>query len=396
MFFSVSQYARSNFSNHYQFGEFFIDTDAGWQVYESANHAVLYKGYVDSGPLVDALPLIVAQTEPKLLGNFCAFVFDTVTGTVKIKTDPYRSFPMYVDPGQEITNLTPHACTAWTDSLIEIRKDFEIVESKFDVIGDIDSTELTTEQATEQIDAILSHKIKKFLSYNTLPIKIFLSGGVDSALVYSYIQKYTNQYEMVNYEHIDFDQFWLENSGTLKNFWGYQQIHHWQDPCVLASGSPGDEFMLRSPMTADLFLQYHGSSIPKLLSQPEWQQCLHYSYFNQDKNKKFFTSNHMDLNCSRGQLIHNLCNILLNDWQHWHLGNTLTWTPLRDLEIIKVLLRLPVASAVGQIMNSDISIALIEKNQPGLSAIISDQKNSGNVLKNLSRLYFSNLKNCDV
>jgi hypothetical protein len=35
-------------------------------------------------------------------------------------------------------------------------------------------------------------------------------------------------------------------------------------------------------------------------------------------------------------------------------------------------------------MNSDISKALIEQNSPGLSRLISDQKNAGNALSNLT------------
>jgi hypothetical protein len=56
---------------------------------------------------------------------------------------------------------------------------------------------------------------------------------------------------------------------------------------------------------------------------------------------------------------------------------------LRDLDIIKLLLRLPPEQALGQIMNSNISKQLIERNQAGLTRVISDQKNSGNSLKNL-------------
>jgi hypothetical protein len=37
-------------------------------------------------------------------------------------------------------------------------------------------------------------------------------------------------------------------------------------------------------------------------------------------------------------------------------------------------------------MNSEISKRLIEKNKPGLSRLISDQKNSGNMLSNLCDL----------
>ena len=82
-----------------------------------------------------------------------------------------------------------------------------------------------------------------------------------------------------------------------------------------------------------------------------------------------------------------LCNIVANDWQHWHLGNTLTWTPLRDLEIFKILLRLPLSHAINQIMNSEFSQFLIERNTPGATRFLSDQKNTGSALKNLNRLF---------
>jgi hypothetical protein len=82
-----------------------------------------------------------------------------------------------------------------------------------------------------------------------------------------------------------------------------------------------------------------------------------------------------------------LCNILANDWQHWHIGNTLTWTPFRDLELFKLFLQLPLDLAQAQIMDSTVSRQLIEQNCPGLTKVISDQKNSGNPLKNLVGLY---------
>jgi hypothetical protein len=74
---------------------------------------------------------------------------------------------------------------------------------------------------------------------------------------------------------------------------------------------------------------------------------------------------------------------VVNDWQHWHLGNTLTWTPFRDLELFKLFLALPYEQAVAQIMNSAVSCELIERNVPGLTQVLSDQKNTGNAMKNL-------------
>jgi hypothetical protein len=143
---------------------------------------------------------------------------------------------------------------------------------------------------------------------------------------------------------------------------------------VLVSGTPGDEFMLRSPVTANQYLLKHGTSIPQLLmTNPD---CLHHAYFS--KHLALFEG-------QQSATAPELCNTVVNDWQHWHLGNTLTWTVLRDLEVLKLLLRVPVESAIGQIINSDLSTKLIERNLPGATAWISDQKNTGAIRKNLTR-----------
>jgi hypothetical protein len=331
------------------------------------------------------LPTIVQQQEPELRGNFCAMVFDPETNTIQIKTDRYRSFPIYITDNEEITNLLPQAWTAWSDRLITIDQHLRVTEEKFNLVGPINLDLITLNQAVDQIDSILAQRVQGFLQHNTLPIKAFLSGGVDSLLVYSYLQRFTDRYEMVKCQHVDYDRFWLMNSGTLKErFWGYSQIHHWTEPCILTSGAPGDEYMLRSPTTSDLLLKFNNIRMVDLLNLPTWQGCLHQEYFRMPKNYGIFEQQQLNPAWDKEMMLWNLCNIVANDWQHWHLGNTLTWTPLRDLEIFKILLRLPLDIQLTQIMNSDISKVLIDRNSPGLSQLISDQKNAGNALRNLT------------
>ena len=387
MFFNVSQQQQSNFSHFYNLGPFCVSTDAGWNAVDLGQYQVVYKGYTDTNTLEASLTQIINSTEPELLGNFCVLVYNSETDTLKIKSDCYRGFPIWFD-SEGVTNLTKKVNTAWTDSLIEIKHDGSVIESKFDLIGNIDTSPVDLDHAVEYIDQLLIEKTQNFLKYNTLPVKTFLSGGVDSLLVYSYLQRFTDSVELVRGEHFEYDKFWLLNSGTIKNnFWGYKQLHHWNQSCVLTSGTPGDEFMLRSPTTADLFLKFHGQSVVELL-ESDWKDCLHYEYFYLPKHYKLFQTQTVDPAWNRKSLLWNLCNIVVNDWQHWHLGNTLTWTPLRDLEIFKTLIRLPVQYALGQIMHSQISKQLIEKNKPGLSRLISNQKNSGNVLSNLCDFYY--------
>jgi hypothetical protein len=246
-----------------------------------------------------------------------------------------------------------------------------VTEHKFDVIG---GTDLVVSNV-DQIDELLINKIQRFLAHNKQPLRVFLSGGVDTLLLYSYVHRLGAEYELVWNLHTDLDEFYLANSSDIKKNWGYRQIHHWQTSCVLASGAPGDEFMLRSPTTANQYLLSHGTSIPEQLAHHP--DCLHRDYFSQ----------YTDLFLGqRAVTTVELCNNVINDWQHWHLGNTVTWTPFRDLELFKLFLALPYDQALGQIMNSSVSRKLIERNVPGLTQVLSDQKNTGNAMRNLRGL----------
>ena len=386
MFFSISHQPKANYSHQYSLGDFNIDTDAGWHEAIVSGCHVLYKGYADSDSLRSLLPAIIESSEPQYTGNFCAICL--VGEQLIIKTDKWRSFPIYIADGQEITNLTAHTTTAWTDSLITINPNLSYIEDKFDSIGNFDFAPLTHQEGVQMIDDILTAKTKSFLEHNTLPIKAFMSGGVDSALTYSYLTKYTSDYTNVVGNYMEWDEFWMKNSGTLQKNWAYKQIHHWTDDCVLTTGSPGDEFMMRSPNTANMYLVTHGTSIPQLNVSEE---NLHYSYYRQAKHLAIFEKHEQDRKdiavLSESGRNYAICNIILNDWQHWHLGKTLTWTPLRDLGIMKILLRMPLTSVKSQIMDSSISKELMERNYPGISSVISDQKNTGNALKNLYKFY---------
>lgn len=365
MFFHIADQHQENYPGHWQLGGFCVSTDPGWSMTIRGNATILYKGYVDSVPIETVLDKIVEQHDPWLFGNFCAIVLHHEH--LHIKSDRYRSFPIYVNP-THINNLIPSEHVAWTDSLLTVHSDWRIQEDKFDlsVSNNLDTS------TVDQIDHLLVNKISAFLANNTLPLRVFLSGGVDTLLLYSYIRRLGAEHQLIWNSHTDLDNFYLANSGDIQKYWGYRQIHHWQESCVLASGAPGDEFMLRSPTTANQYLLNHGTSILEQLTyRPD---CLHRDYFL--KYADLFASQ------TAGDVAE-LCNTVVNDWQHWHLGHTLTWTPFRDLELFKLCLSLPFELAQGQIMDSTVSRELIERNVPGLTQVLSDQKNTGNIMKNL-------------
>lgn len=378
MFFSVSKSAQKNFPYNHRTEHFYVNLDEGW--HQQGN--IWYKGYLDQGCLSDEIPNIVKETEPTHTGNFC--VIRLLDGGVRIHSDRLRSFPLYYN--QALTNLDTSGETIWTDCYVQLNNDLSLTRNWFDPIGPIDETILTLDQVVEQVDRLLSAKVEKFLSQQTMPVKVFLSGGIDTALVFSYVQKYAN-YELVLNSHVDYDYFYLKNHGTLEQFWGYQQIHHWTKPCILASGAPGDEFTARSPTTANLLLMHYGTNIPRLLADSKYDACLHQGYFSKPQYLDLWYQQQAEyVHTSLANTIKKCLNINLNDWQHWHLGQTLTWTPLRDVELFKLFARLKLSDLKEQVMNSVVQKRLIEKNNPKILDYLSTQKNSVNYLENLTAL----------
>ena len=378
MFFSIAKFQQSKYPFQWKLGPFDIGTDAGWQQNISGSTVMLYKGYADSKRLESLLPLLAEQTFPTFTGNFCVLCYDSLTQQLSVKTDVWRGFPIYLHHDR-ITNLDRSTDQIFTNTAITIDSDLAVTKQKISFngsIADVDSISM------DYVDRVLRNKITSYLDQSPGKIRVFLSGGVDTLLVYSYLKNLQADCELVWANHVDFDDFWLANHADLQKNWGYRQIHHWTEPCVLASGAPGDEFMLRSPDTANLFLISRGTSIPELLEK--YPNCLHSEYFNKPETRKIFDRHASETVTSK--ISWQLINNALNDYQHWHIGNTLTWTPLRDLNVLRWFLELPLEQAIGQIMDSEISRALIERNVPGLTRAISDKKNSGNYLSNLRKL----------
>lgn len=383
MFFCISHKVCENYTQHHHLKPFVINVDAGWSLQKVGKFTVVFKGYADGTDLSQSLDTIVAQREPVYTGNYCVFCYDPDNKNITVHTDRYRGFPIFVG-NREVTNLSPTGRTVWTDGLIVINWNLTVDQIEFDVVGNIDLTPLTHSQVVEQVTDILDRRTQQFLTHNKLPLKSYLSGGVDSLLVYSFLKKHGANTELVDYDHLEYDWFWTQNSGSLRQYWGYQQIHHWRKPCILSSGAPGDEFMLRSPSICNQFLLHRGTSIlEQLTATPD---CIHGQYFALPKHVAFYEG-HTPV-ADRIELFKTLCNTIINDWQHWHLGNTLTWTPLRDMEIFKLFLRLELNDALGQIMNSAISVNIIENNWPGLSQVISNHKNIGSLLSNFGEYFY--------
>jgi len=381
MFFHISKTAQPNFPHNHQIGNFVVSLDEGWtHVTDSQNNDIWYKGYLDHAPLQQYAVQISEESIPSHCGNFC--IIKITPTDVSLHTDQLRSFPIWYNYHQGLTNLRDIGALQHADGVVSVNSRLELTHKPFDPIGPIESTILSFDQVIDQIDAILTQKVQEFIAHNKLPLRVFLSGGVDTALLFSYVKKYTSDYELITHAYTEYDYFYLKNHGYLSKFWAYNQIHYWTDNCVLASGAPGDEFTCRNPVTVDQLLRAHGTSFIEVMSDPQFKSSLNYEFFNRGYVEKL--SNITPKKFTLPQAIKNTCEYNINDWQHWHLGKTITWTPFRNIDIFKLTARLPLDQLKRQLMDSSIQLELIRRNDPNLLSVLSAQKNSLNYLENLA------------
>ncbi len=135
-----------------------------------------------------------------------------------------------------------------------------------------------------------------------------------------------------------------------------------------------------------MILKFYNLEIPDLFADST--NFLHYEYFNQEKNLKIWEQQKSLKFDTLTEVINYCLNINYNDWQHWHLGNTLTYTPLRDQRLFYYIAMLDKNSLKEQIMNSVVQKELIRKNDENLLQGLSNQKNKLNGMENLTKLFY--------
>lgn len=383
MFFQIAPQPDYDFTHVRQLNSgLWFSHDDGWRTYNINDCTVYIKGYIEDRLLnLDVVDLITQDPTPKFQGNFIAIIEKGVTLT--ITHDKHRATPLghSTEPFLLTNILTNTTKKLWADRYIRIKNN-ELLEFYFDPYSDKNIVVQDHEQIIEKIHSLLQNKIRNFLEQE-MPIKIFLSGGIDTLTLFSYIKAQTNNFELCNYEHVDFTKFWCNKRHALDQYWGYKQIHLWKEPCVLVTGACGDENLLRSPSTINQMLLNWDLDLLELINKTHY----HYEYLTTEKLKVMYAEQKKNfVKQSYQQLSEQLMNINLHDHQHWHIDNTLTYTPFKDLELLKLMLSLPKDIIIGQMLNAEVSKTLIAKNDPSLLEYLSNQKNR-DTQQNLYPLY---------
>jgi len=370
MFFSLGWTKHKQFSHYYDLPNgMILSTDSGWKIFKDKDQTIIAKGYANTSSLDQ-----VIQSSSK--GNYCAWIVDD--NNASLEHDTVRSFPLYVHNDNSITNLMPSEKQVWADKKVTINKKNKILQ--VDINTPIfDGRILDDKTVVNTIDQTLCETFEKFLTQNTKPLKLFLTDGIDTTTLWCYLDLFTKNYEIVDYEYVKYTDFWRKSKQIAKaNFWGYRFIHMWEDPTVLITGALGDEFFLRGPATMFILPTKHGIDIKNTIIPADYM----YTYVMHTIDD--YMPNTLDV-LSRidtvAEIKQYMYNILSNDHQHWHLDNTLTFTPFKDLTILETIMSADPSLLAQQAKHAEINRQLICLHDPDKLNTISPQKNNG--MKNI-------------
>ena len=152
------------------------------------------------------------------------------------------------------------------------------------------------------------------------------------------------------------------NQKLLETHQPYKQVHLWKDPTVLITGMCGDEYFMRGPHTSAQCLKYHGYNLLERLKESDYM----YYFFNR-KNCTAGILNGIDA-VKQGQSMEevytDIFNRNKNDHQHWHIDNTITFTPFKDTSIMEIILRGRAELLLDNARDAAIEKMLIEKRDP--------------------------------
>lgn len=346
MFFSIATQPDYRFFNRCEHLGLWINFDDGWHV---------KPGSIIKGPA----------------SNHCRLVL-TPTGVDIVHSEP-RSFPLWFEHGF-ITNLYAEAGkSAWASDRLHMDPDGRIVWTPIALDLDVPQQMLTVDQAKQHIIELLDLSIKEL----DQPVKMFCTGGLDTFLIYSLLKYHDQPTDLIQHEHFDDNKFVRLNQPALEHHWSYRrgQLHHWNQPVCLASGGCGDEYFLRGPAVIAMLTAWHDIDFAQRLEQTQY----HFHHFQkyQELWQTTWAQRHQlqDQYRSAQQLHAHVLNTLANDHQHWHLGLTTTWTPLKNIEIARTLLQVPMHDLMPQFTDGALTKDIICHYCPEVLQFVSRFKN---------------------
>jgi hypothetical protein len=344
MFFNISKTPNFDFPEHIEYAGYSIDLDPGWNIQIEHDSKIISKGLIESSCTI-----------------YCR------NNKIEIHPGHRRTFPVFFDD-DNISNLIRYNKEHTSREELVINNIKLHASEQSPKFKDL---KLSSIELFDLLYDYLDVKISQFNSDD--PIYVFPTGGVDTMIILSFMLKHKKKYKIVDAEYKAQDYFVCHNRSKLGKLWAYRNIIYWRDYHVLMSGSNGDEMMLRNPKDAYMLAKVHGENLLQLL---EDQEFYHSSHFLKSKQQALYN----EVNAMNNMTVESAKDFILernySDYQFWHLGNTLTWAPLNDLNVCNIMLNFSYSDLKGQLLDASISKRLIERNNPDLLKYVSQSKNN--------------------
>ena len=358
MWFKISSNQDRRFPLHHKLiSNIWLSTDQGWEIYANSGYRVFVKGYCHELSQQSLVEQLIIDPTPRYTGSFIA-VLEHPDGTVSITNDTTRASPMYHNDFGELGNIGLSGPNVWSNSWIQLKP--KLIQHRWSAIPTVEKN-CSFLNIVNSIDHLLTKKFNWLREKS--PIKVFYSGGIDTLTCIAYLRGLGIPHTLITNEYFDHDHFTLGFNSQLKSHWGYTQIHHWLDPSILITGACGDVYFMRNSDTVNLMLQHMNLKLDDVLKHDDYQQN------HQASNTM------LPILKNRNYLNSHILNMYINSHEHWHLGNTLTFTPFKDINILSTVLGLNDVDLVRAMMDATIQKELINRHSPELMRYLPKCKN---------------------
>ncbi len=368
MFFVLSRDQLAHFPNSFPLkNDWVLSTDEGWTHTQSLNTDYYFKGYLDRDEHFSVGS-----------GSFLCIEQNAI-GEILFHFPKERSFPLFYSTALgRVSNFfhQDESTLAYNQIFKVDRHNHFLTETRFVLPTPL----LPRQKDSNVIDELYEYllvKIRTFFLISRPRVKLFLSGGLDTLCLYSFLIKENIPFDILTDEHYEIDPFTNAWKDQLKGFWAYNQIHHWREETVLVSGANGDESLLRGPQMGSLILASYGMD-PVVLLQTKYRDSYNSRYLSREKNFKILNRWRDSLHEQQETGYDLGTEILVKsifDYQHWHLNKTLTYTPFKDVMLTKILLQASPELICDQFFEGTVTKALIARNNPLLLRYLSRYKN---------------------
>jgi hypothetical protein len=288
--------------------------------------------------------------------SWCKIWFN---GPIRIETNKFRDFPIYHD-GAGLSNFNKLEHVVPADGIPSIDRGKVEISYIEGFYPKIPNDQLSFKDCKDILYDAVIENVGTFAANNKKEIMMPDQNGVDTLLVRSAFD-----YIGVDYKLFSFDRRpKLSSLGNhlAESLWGFTQVPEYNDT-VVVSGFYGDEWILRNPYYVHLLLSTRGISITDKFDSME--DCYMKKYFETYRNKCSVPSDK-----SREELLTQICN----DFQIWHLNDTMFLSPLKH-ETLLTLLAADSETIVSQVTNATLSKAIIQSLNPNLLDKLDTHKN---------------------